>query len=86
MRAKDHKSAPAEEDCWDLIRTGTYIDGNATLEQAMPVFESTGQTYLPVVTLGDEETPPELWGVLFQVDALRAMNKALAETAAEEHS
>ena len=86
MRAKDHKSAPAEEDCWDLIRTGTYIDGNATLEQAMPIFESTGQTYLPVVTLGDEDTPPELWGVLFQVDALRAMNKALAETAAEEHS
>jgi CIC family chloride channel protein len=29
---------------------------------------------------------PELVGVLFQVDALRAYNRALAAVAAEEHS
>ena len=86
MRAKDTPGAAPDEACWDLIREGTYIDGNATLEQAMPMFERTGQTYLPVVTLGDEDSPPELWGALFQVDALQAMNRALAETAAEEHS
>jgi CIC family chloride channel protein len=86
MRDKDDENAAPEEACWDLIRAGTYIDGNATLEQAMPVFEVTNYTYIPVVTLGDQDTPPELWGALFQVDALRAMNKALAETAAEEHS
>ena len=86
MRPNDTPRAASEEDCWELIREGTYIDGNATLEQAMPVFEATGHSFIPVVTLGDEDAPPELWGALFQVDALRKMNQALAETAAEEHS
>ena len=86
MRAAGTPRAAPDEACWELIRDGIYIDGKATLEQAMPMFERTGQSYLPVVTLGDEDSPPELWGALFQVDALRAMNHALAETAAEEHS
>jgi len=38
------------------------------------------------VTLGGEDEPPELWGALFHVDALKAFNRALAATAAEEHS
>ncbi len=86
MRAKDAKRAAPEDRCWDLIEEGTYIDGNATLEQAMPIFEATNATYIPVVTLGGEDSPPELWGALFQVDALRAMNRALADRSAEEHS
>ena len=86
MRAKETAHAAAEDSCWDLIREGVYIDGNATLEQAMPIFEQTGHPFVPVVTLGDEDSPPELWGALFQVDALKAMNRALADTAAEEHS
>ena len=52
----------------------------------MPIFETTGVAFLPVVTLGGEEAPPELLGAVFHVDALRAYNKALAATAAEEHS
>ncbi|MDX8351321.1 chloride channel protein [Cognatiyoonia sp. IB215182] len=79
------RSAP-ENECWDLIRDGIYIDGNATLEQAMPMFDQGGYRFIPVVTLGGEDAPPELWGALFQVDALKAMNRALSETAAEEHS
>jgi CIC family chloride channel protein len=86
MREKDSKRAAAEDICWALIEEGTYIDGNATLEQAMPMFEAGNQPFIPVVTLGGEDTPPELWGALFQIDALRAMNRALAATAAEEHS
>ena len=86
MRTKDHKRAADETECWDLMSEGLYIDGNATLEQAMPTFEATNAQFIPVVTLGGEDTPPELWGALFQVDALKAMNRALAETAAEEHS
>lgn len=86
MRTLDAPRAAPEEACWDLIGDGVYIDGNATLEQAMPMFEKGGYRFVPVVTLGGEESPPELWGALFQVDALRAMNKALADTAAEEHS
>ena len=86
MRATGTPRAAPEDKCWDLIREGVYIDGNATLEQAMPIFEQTGHPFIPVVTLGDEDSPPELWGALFQVDALKAMNQALAATAAEEHS
>ena len=86
MRAKDAKRAAGEDECWELVSEGVYIDGNATLEQAMPMFETGGYPFIPVVTLGGEDSPPELWGALFQVDALKAMNKALADTAAEEHS
>jgi CIC family chloride channel protein len=86
MRGTDVDNAAPEDQCWDLISDGVYIDGNATLEQAMPIFEQSGQAFIPVVTLGDEGNPPELWGALFQVDALKAMNRALSETAAEEHS
>ncbi len=86
MRPRGHSAAAEESACWDLVAEGVYIDGNATLEQAMPLFETGGHRFIPVVTLGGEEAPPELWGALFQVDALRAMNKALAETAREEHS
>ncbi len=86
MRSKDAEKAAPEDRCWELISDGVYIDGNATLEQAMPIFEQSGQAFIPVVTLGGEGSPPELWGALFQVDALKAMNRALSETAAEEHS
>lgn len=86
MRGRDAESAAPEDTCWDLVEQGIYIDGNATLESAMPVFERTGVDFIPVVTLGGEDQPPELWGAVFHVDALRAFNRALAATAAEEHS
>ena len=86
MREKTAKRAAPEDECWAMIREGTYIDGNATLEQAMPMFEQNNAVFIPVVSLGGDDTPPELWGALFQVDALRKMNKALADTAREEHS
>lgn len=86
MRDMEHKRAAPEDTCWELIGEGVYIDGNATLEQAMPIFEAANQPFIPVVTLGGEGDAPELWGALFQVDALKVMNKALADTAAEEHS
>lgn len=86
MRPAGERRAAPEEACWDLVREGVYIDGNATLEQAMPMFDQGNHRFIPVVTLGGEDSPPELWGALFQVDALKAMNKALSATAAEEHS
>ncbi|UWR00770.1 chloride channel protein [Rhodobacteraceae bacterium S2214] len=86
MRKADSQGSADTESCWALIREGVYIDGNATLEQAMPIFEAGNQVFIPVVTIADEDAPPELWGALFQVDALKAMNKALSATAAEEHS
>ena len=86
MRAKGVEGCADEDACWELIGQGVYIDGNATLEQAMPIFDSSARNFIPVVTLGGEGEGPELWGALFQVDALRAYNRALADTAAEEHS
>jgi CIC family chloride channel protein len=86
MREAGTPGGADPESCWALIQDGVYIDGNATLEQAMPIFEAGNQVFIPVVTLANEDAPPELWGALFQVDALKAMNKALAATAAEEHS
>ena len=86
MRSKEDPRAAPEEDCWELVEQGIYIDGNATLEALMPMFEGGELRFIPVVTLSGEDSPPELWGAVFQVDALRAYNRALAETAAEEHS
>ena len=86
MRSAAADNCADEAACWDMIGAGNYLTSQATLEQAMPVFESTGVAFLPVVNLTGEDDPPELWGALFHVDALRAYNRALAATAAEEHS
>jgi len=86
MRPKDKDGCAGEQACWDLIGDGVYIDLNATLEQAMPLFENDQTVFIPVVTLGGEGDAPQLCGALFQIDALRAYNLALAATAAEEHS
>ncbi|MGB0959565.1 MAG: chloride channel protein [Halocynthiibacter sp.] len=86
MRPLDDDKSVREEALWALVEQGFYIDGNATLETAMPVFDRSRADYIPVVTLAGEDQPPELWGALFHVDALKAMNKALSDTAAEEHS
>ena len=72
--------------CWQMIEAGQYLDANATLEMAMPLFDDTGAAFLPVVNLRGEGEAPELVGVLAQVDALRAFNRALSEAAREEHS
>ncbi|WP_254702563.1 chloride channel protein [Sulfitobacter sp. THAF37] len=85
MRRPDDPRAPAPEECWQLIDEGTYIDATATLESAMPIFESSGARFIPVVSIS-ADTTPELLGALFHVDALKAYNRALAATAAEEHS
>ncbi len=86
MRAKGEAGCPEEEVLWEMIEEGAYIDGNGTLEAAMPMFERSGAAFLPVVSLSGEAAPPELWGALMHVDALKAYNRALATTAAEEHS
>lgn len=85
MRKPADPRAADEAECWEMIGAGTYIDANATLEAAMPLFEA-GDRFIPVVTLSAEAAPPELLGALFHVDALKVYNRALAATAAEEHS
>ncbi len=65
MRPVSDENAASAEYCWELIEQGVYVDGNATLEQAMPLFEASHISFIPVVTLGGEDAPPELWGALF---------------------
>ncbi len=86
MRPPGHDRAAPDDAVWAAIEAGDYIEANATLEAAMPVFERTMRPFLPVVTLGARGEPPEILGALFHVDALKAYNRALAATAAEEHS
>ncbi len=86
MRKPGDADAAATDDIWTAIEEGHFIDGNSTLEAAMPIFERTNRRFLAVVRVGAEGEAPEILGSLFQVDALRAYNRALAATAAEEHS
>lgn len=86
MRGVDHPRAADAEICAKLILEGTYVFEDKTLDQAMPILEATGSNFIPVVAPAAGDGPPELRGALFQVDALRAFNRALAATAAEEHS
>ena len=86
MRTETDPRAASEEECWNLIEKGVYIDANATLEAAMPVFDRAPTPFIPVVTLAGEDKPPELMGALFHVDALQAYNRALAAVSEEEHS
>lgn len=75
-----------EKMCWNLIEQGIYADPQATLEAVMPLFERPNVSFIPVVQLTGEGQAPKLLGVVHHVDALKAINKALAATAAEEHS
>ncbi|MEO9514144.1 MAG: chloride channel protein [Paracoccaceae bacterium] len=85
MRKLDDPATPALESCQIMIDDGIFLDAPATLEIAMPMFERSNFTYVPVVRVA-ADGPPELIGTLFQVDALKTYNRALAATAAEEHS
>ena len=86
MRKPDDPRAADEARCWELIAEGIYVDAAATLEVALPIFDRTFVPFVPVVTLTGKDAAPELKGALFHVDALKAYNRALAATAAEEHS
>jgi CIC family chloride channel protein len=69
-----------------MIGDGIYVDAGATLEVALPIFDRAMVPFIPVVTLTGDRNAPQLQGALFHVDALKAYNRALAATAAEEHS
>ena len=86
MRKPDDPRAAPDDGLWAAIEAGHWVERNATLETALPIFEETNRPFLPVVTMGREGEAPQIHGALFHVDALRAYNRALAATAAEEHS
>ncbi len=74
------------EHCRGMMARGLTIRGGDTLEAAMVVFEREAVAFVPVVARRKARDAPVLIGALFHIDALRAYNRALAATAAEEHS
>ena len=85
MRKPDDPRAADEARCWELIGEGIYVDAAATLEVALPIFDRSLVPFIPVGTMTGKDSAPELKGAVFHVDALKAYNRALAATAAEEH-
>jgi CIC family chloride channel protein len=86
MRPLGGAHGPDEAACRDLIGRGIRIGARDTLEAAMPVFDRGETAFIPVVIDPGGGADPELLGALYHVDALKAYNRLLAATAAEEHS
>ena len=80
MRGPDDPRPAPPEDCERLVAEGLALRPGDTLERAMPLFDRAG-AFVPVV-----DRDGALRGALFRIDALVAYNRALAATAAEEHS
>nr|WP_316014890.1 chloride channel protein [Roseobacter sp. HKCCA0434] len=85
MRPRGAENGASDTQSWSLVEQGAYLTRGQTLEHAMPLFDQLGGNMIPVVEERDDG-PPELLGALFQVDALKAYNRALVEIAKEEHS
>ncbi|WP_050602829.1 chloride channel protein [Ruegeria sp. 6PALISEP08] len=85
MRPIGDPRSITKEQALELIEQGMCIQASATLEAAMPYFAHDDIPCIPVVIIESDgsETPV---GALYHVDALKAYNRALAATAAEEHS
>jgi CIC family chloride channel protein len=86
MRTTEDARAADPDRCAELISEGICITPSTTLETAMPLLERSEDGFLPVVILDKDDATPRLVGALFHIDALKAYNRALAATAAEEHS
>ncbi|NIZ59550.1 voltage-gated chloride channel [Sedimentitalea sp. CY04] len=71
-------------DCEAKLEQGLVLTDMDKLDTAIPMFDRADVAYLPVVDQSGDA--PEILGALYHVDALKAYNRALAETAAEEHS
>jgi CIC family chloride channel protein len=86
MRPLDDPQSPPPEAVAAAVEDGLVVAASATLEAALPMFDRTNRTFLPVVRSTAAGEPPEVLGTLHHVDALKAYNRALAAKAAEEHS
>ncbi|MBK0327311.1 chloride channel protein [Rhodobacteraceae bacterium F11138] len=86
MRTTEDDRAADPDRCAELIAQGTCVTPSATLETALAQLERSEDGFIPVVILDKDDGTPRPVGALFHIDALKAYNRALAETAAEEHS
>ena len=86
MRPVGDPRAPDMQACEEMVKQGLCVQASATLEAAMPLFDRADVPWVPVVAASEVQEAPEILGALYHVDALKAYNRALAATAAEEHS
>ncbi len=85
MRPLSDASAEDVTEARRQSELGLFLPAQATLEQALPLFDRSQAQFLAVMG-PDKNGQSDLKGVLYHVDALKAYNRALAATAAEEHS
>ncbi|OIQ32358.1 MAG: voltage-gated chloride channel [Alphaproteobacteria bacterium MedPE-SWcel] len=72
------------------VAGGISVTSGVTLEAALPIFDRAEVDCIPVVASpvsapDDEPAEPEVVGMLFHLDALKAYNQALVAVSAEEH-
>ncbi|SNR26641.1 chloride channel protein [Puniceibacterium sediminis] len=86
MRKSEDLSEEDAATCAEMIQQALFVTSSSTLATVLPLFERTGNPFLPVVELQGTDKLPVIQGALYHLDALKAYNRALAATAAEEHS
>ncbi len=84
MRIIGAENGASGVQCQELVDQGVFLTSDSNLEHAMPMFETGSSEIIPIIDA--DSATPEILGALFYVDALKAYNRALAETAREEHS
>lgn len=91
VRAPGAADAPSPDLVRNMAAAGRVLTEGMPLDRALREFDRTGAAFLPVIRppeSGADEAAtaePEIIGAVYHVDALRALNQALADTAAEEH-
>ncbi len=85
MRPLGNARSITRDEALALIDQGLCVKASATLEAAMPYFDRDEIPCIPVVII-DKDGCENPVGALYHIDALKAYNRALAATAAEEHS
>ena len=89
MRGLDAPDAAPRDTLDKLMERGIQVAEGATLDDAMPQFDSHGVAVIPVVRPpvdAASDARPVPVGSLHHVDALKAYNRALSRIAEEEHS
>ena len=81
----DPRAAPADA-LLAQVAEEVFVTLEDTLETIMPIFEKTEADYIPVIKENPQDGQPALEGAVFHIDALKAYTRAMADTAAEEHS
>ncbi len=87
MRPRGAENGAPDTACWELVRQGAMLRPGDTLERALPMLDRLPGSYLPVVAEPAKgESEGELVGAIYEVDALKAYNRALEDELREEHA